>query len=183
MGSCRLACGKLLPDQEPRPSRLCARSAAKSPSSNTWALLEYSEAWEPPDIAIRGQRYCRWEPPPTAVGATTDRPVSDAPSPCRTTTSWYPVHLLEAWLLAARSSAPVSQECVSALSGRSKQRKRTMARPGPSTAAPWQLRAESCPYGRVWLRIGWAAVRRMAVLSGCRQTEPVRPLALDAECG
>lgn len=61
---------------------------------------------------------------------------------------------------------------MSALSGRSKQRKRTTARPGPSRAAPSQLMAEPCPYGRVWLRIDWAAVRRMAVLSGSRQTEP-----------
>lgn len=61
---------------------------------------------------------------------------------------------------------------MSALSGRSKQRKRTPARPGSSRAAPSRLRAESSPYGRAWLRIDWAAVRRIATLSGCRQTEP-----------
>jgi hypothetical protein len=76
---------------------------------------EYSEAWEPPDIAIRSQRYCRWEPPAAAVGSTTDRSVSDAPSSGRITTSRYPVHLLEARLLAVRSSSPHLGKSVRAL--------------------------------------------------------------------
>lgn len=68
-------------------------------------VINYSEAWEPPDIAIRNQLYCRWGPPAAAVGATTDRPVSDAPSSGRISTSRRPVHLLVAWLLAARSTS------------------------------------------------------------------------------
>lgn len=34
------------------------------------ALVEYLEAWGPPDIAFGGQQYCRWGPVIASVGTT-----------------------------------------------------------------------------------------------------------------
>ena len=36
----------------------------------TAAVLEYLEAWGPPDIAFGGQQYCRWGPVIASVGTT-----------------------------------------------------------------------------------------------------------------
>ena len=92
--------------------------------------------------------------------ATTGRPVSDEPLSSRIPTSRCPVHLLGAWLLAARSSAPrLRTECPCRPAGAGNVQ-RTTPRPRASRVAPTQLKDVPCPYGACdFVRLGGCSSR------------------------